>query len=291
MKLKKGLFSARLIRSGVVALLLLPVMFLQAQTIRIATYNMRNDNNSEDSAHGNGWKQRFPVISALIQFHDFDIFGTQECLYHQILDISKELPGYDYYGIGRDDGKHAGEHSEIFFKKDKFQMLAHGDFWLSQTPDKPSLGWDATCCNRICSWVYLQDKKSKKKFYVFNTHYDYQKDLARNESSKLILKEIKRIAGGQPVIFMGDLNGGNESGWYKTVANSGLLRDTYREAKDPYANNGSFNAFGKAVNSNEIIDHIFVTKQFTVGKWGILTDTYHGKYPSDHFPVLTVLKM
>ena len=252
---------------------------------------MRNDNNSEDSAHGNGWKQRFPVISALIQFHDFDIFGTQECLYHQILDISKELPGYDYYGIGRDDGKHAGEHSEIFFKKDKFQMLAHGDFWLSQTPDKPSLGWDATCCNRICSWVYLQDKKSKKKFYVFNTHYDYQKDLARNESSKLILKEIKRIAGGQPVIFMGDLNGGNESGWYKTVANSGLLRDTYREAKDPYANNGSFNAFGKAVNSNEIIDHIFVTKQFTVGKWGILTDTYHGKYPSDHFPVLTVLKM
>ena len=291
MKLKKGLFSARLIRSGVVALLLLPVMFLQAQTIRIATYNMRNDNNSEDSAHGNGWKQRFPVISALIQFHDFDIFGTQECLYHQILDISKELPGYDYYGIGRDDGKHAGEHSEIFFKKDKFQMLAHGDFWLSQTPDKPSLGWDATCCNRICSWIYLQDKKSKKKFYVFNTHYDYQKDLARNESSKLILKEIKRIAGGQPVIFMGDLNGGNESGWYKTVANSGLLRDTYREAKDPYANNGSFNAFGKAVNSNEIIDHIFVTKQFTVGKWGILTDTYHGKYPSDHFPVLTVLKM
>jgi endonuclease/exonuclease/phosphatase family metal-dependent hydrolase len=252
---------------------------------------MRNDNNSEDSAHGNGWKQRFPVISALIQFHDFDIFGTQECLYHQILDISKELPGYDYYGIGRDDGKHAGEHSEIFFKKDKFQMLAHGDFWLSQTPDKPSLGWDATCCNRICSWIYLQDKKSKKKFYVFNTHYDYQKDLARNESSKLILKEIKRIAGGQPVIFMGDLNGGNESGWYKTVANSGLLRDTYREAKDPYANNGSFNAFGKAVNSNEIIDHIFVTKQFTVGKWGILTDTYHGKYPSDHFPVLTVLKM
>ena len=291
MKLKKGLFSARLIRSGVVALLLLPVMFLQAQTIRIATYNMRNDNNSEDSAHGNGWKQRFPVISALIQFHDFDIFGTQECLYHQILDISKELPGYDYYGIGRDDGKHAGEHSEIFFKKDKFQMLAHGDFWLSQTPDKPSLGWDATCCNRICSWIYLQDKKSKKKFYVFNAHYDYQKDLARNESSKLILKEIKRIAGGQPVIFMGDLNGGNESGWYKTVANSGLLRDTYREAKDPYANNGSFNAFGKAVNSNEIIDHIFVTKQFTVGKWGILTDTYHGKYPSDHFPVLTVLKM
>jgi endonuclease/exonuclease/phosphatase family metal-dependent hydrolase len=282
MELKKPLF---------VALLLLGVISLKAQTIRVATYNMRNDNNSQDSTHGNGWKQRYPVISELIKFHDFDIFGTQELLYHQIMDLHKELPEYDYYGIGRDDGKQAGEFSEIFYKKDKFQMLAHGDFWLSETPEKPGLGWDATCCNRICSWVYLQDKKSKKKFYVFNTHYDYQKNLARNESSKLILKKIKSIAGSQPVIFMGDLNGGNETTWYAEVANSGILKDTYKEAKSPYAVNGSFNAFGGAVKSNEIIDHIFISKQFTVEKWGILTDTYHGKYPSDHFPILAVLKM
>jgi len=282
MKLKRLLF---------VALLMFCFSAMQAQTLNVATYNMRNDNNSEDSTHGNGWKQRYPVIASLIRFHDFDIFGTQECLYHQILDISKELPQYDYYGIGRDDGKHAGEHSEIFFKKDKFQMLGHGDFWLSQTPDKPSLGWDATCCNRICSWVYLKDKKSAKKFYVFNAHYDYQKDLARNESSKLILKEIKRIAGTQPVIFMGDLNGGNETSWYKTVANSGFLKDTYKEAKNPYGRNGSFNDFGSEINSDEIIDHIFISKQFSVLKWGILSDTYHGKYPSDHFPVMATLKM
>ena len=185
----------------------------------------------------------------------------------------------------------AGEFSEIFFKKDKFQMMAHGDFWLSETPDKPGLGWDATCCNRICSWVLLKDKKSGKKFYVFNTHYDYQKDLARNESSKLILKKIKEIAGTQPTIFMGDMNGGNESSWYKSVANSGFLKDTYKEAKNPYAVNGSFNAFGHAVKSDEIIDHIFITKQFNLEKWGILTDTYHGKYPSDHFPVMAQLKM
>jgi endonuclease/exonuclease/phosphatase family metal-dependent hydrolase len=251
---------------------------------------MRNDNNSEDSTHGNGWKQRFPVISEMIKFHDFDIFGTQELLYHQIQDLHSLLPGYAFYGIGRDDGKQAGEFSEIFFKKDKFQMLAHGDFWLSQTPEKPSLGWDATCCNRICSWVLLQDKQSKKKFYVFNTHYDYQKDLARNESSKLILQKIKMIAGDQPVILMGDLNGGNDSEWYKAIANSDTLKDTYKLAKNPYANNGSFNAFGRAIKSNEIIDHIFVSKQFKVEKWGILTDTYHGRYPSDHFPVLTVVK-
>ncbi|MEO8414299.1 MAG: endonuclease/exonuclease/phosphatase family protein [Ginsengibacter sp.] len=272
-------------------LLLFSVMYAQAQTINVATYNMRNDNNSDDSTHGNGWKQRAPVIASLVRFHDFDIFGTQEVMFHQVQDISKELPEYSYYGIGRDDGKHAGEHSEIFFKKDRFALLDHGDFWLSQTPDLPSLGWDATCCNRICSWVLLQDKKSKKKLYVFNTHYDYQKDLARTESSKLILQKITGIAGKNPVILMGDLNGGNDTEWYKSIANSGFLKDTYKAAQHPYANNGSFNGFGKTVSSNEIIDHIFISKQFTVQKWGILTDTYHGKYPSDHFPVVAELKM
>ena len=250
------------------ALLIFPVIFTKAQAIKVATYNMRNDNNSQDSMHGNGWKQRYPVITALIRFYDFDIFGTQECLYHQMQDISKEVPEYDYYGIGRDDGKHAGEHSEIFFKKEMFKLLDHGDFWLSQTPDTPSLGWDATCCNRICSWVHLLNKKTNKEFYVFNTHYDYQKDLARNESSKLILKKIMSIAGKNPVIFMGDLNGGNNSEWYKSIANSGFLKDTYKEANNPYANNGSFNGFGKTVTSDEIIDHIFVSKQFAVQKVG-----------------------
>lgn len=263
--------------------------YTDAQQMTVATYNMRNDNNKEDAMHGNGWKQRYPVIADLIRYHDFDIFGTQECLYHQLQDLLSKLPDYDYVGIGRDDGKQAGEYSAIFYKKDLFKVLDKGNFWLSETPDKPSLGWDATCCNRICSWAYLEDKKTHKKFYVFNSHYDYQKDLARNESSKLILKKIKAIAGDNPVICMGDLNGGNDSNWYKEIANSDILKDTYKMAEHPYANNGSFNGFGSNLNSDEIIDHIFVSKQFGVKKWAILTDTYHGKYPSDHFPVVTKL--
>ncbi|MGN6195802.1 MAG: endonuclease/exonuclease/phosphatase family protein [Ginsengibacter sp.] len=259
------------------------IMNTNAQNFVVGTYNLRYENNFDT---GNLWVDRAPVIEALIRFHDFDILGTQEGLIGMLNDLSKALPEYQRYGIGRDDGKDAGEHSAIFFKKDKFSLLKHGDFWLSQTPEKPSLGWDATCCNRICSWVYLQDKKSKKKFYVFNAHYDYQKDLARNESSKLILKEIKKIAGNEPVIFMGDLNGGNETQWYQAIANSGLLKDTFKEAKYPYANNPSFQDFGKEVDRTDVIDHIFVTKDFLVKRWGILSDTYHGKYPSDHFPVL-----
>jgi endonuclease/exonuclease/phosphatase family metal-dependent hydrolase len=224
-------------------------------------------------------------VSALIRFHDFDILGTQEGLQNQLEDISAALPEYQRYGIGRDDGKDKGEHSAIFFKKDKFRLLNKGDFWLSATPEKPSLGWDATCCNRICSWVHLQDIKSHKSFYVFNAHYDHEGKIARKESSKLILQKIKSIAGKAAVILTGDFNGGHDSSWYLQVANSGMMKDTYRQAKQPYAYNGSFNDFGKN-KSNEIIDHVFTSAAFKTDGWGILTDSYQQKFPSDHFPVL-----
>lgn len=262
----------------------------QAQDMKVASYNLRYDNKN-DSLNGNGWTQRSPAVIALIRFHDFDIFGTQEGLKNQLDDISNALPQYARYGRGRDDGIDKGEHSAIFYKKDEFTLLSRGDFWLSQTPDKPSLGWDATCCNRICSWVQLQHKKSGKKFFFFNVHYDHQGVVARKESSKLMLKKIKEIAGKSPVIFTGDFNGSTSTEWYQTIANSRILKDTYNEVKFPYANNASFNAFGKATQSNDIIDHIFVTDQFKAIKWGLLTDTYHGKFPSDHFPVMVELKL
>lgn len=262
----------------------------QAQDMKIASYNLRYDNKN-DSLKGNGWAERSPAVIALIRFHNFDIFGTQEGLKNQLDDISNALPQYARYGRGRDDGIDKGEHSAIFYKKDEFTLLSKGDFWLSQTPEKPSLGWDATCCNRICSWVQLQHKQSGKKFYFFNVHYDHQGVVARKESSKLILGRIKSIAGKSPVIFTGDFNGSPSTEWYQTIANSGMLKDTYNEVKFPYANNSSFNSFSYEGKSNIIIDHVFVSDQFKVIKWGLLTDTYHGKFPSDHFPVLVELKL
>ncbi|MEO6257653.1 MAG: endonuclease/exonuclease/phosphatase family protein [Ginsengibacter sp.] len=258
------------------------------QNLIIGSYNLRYDNPKDT---GNLWQDRRAAVIALIRFHEFDIFGTQEGLKNQIDDINSSLPYYSRSGVGRDDGKDKGEHSAIFYKNDRFELLKNGDFWLSETPDKPSLGWDAICCYRICSWVYLRDKKSGKKFFFFNVHYDHQGVVARKESSKLILEKIKNIAGNEAVIFTGDFNGAPNTEWYKTIANSTVLSDTYDHAKFPYANNGSFNAFGSRVESNEIIDHIFISKQFSAVRWGILTDTYHGKFPSDHFPVLTELSL
>ncbi|MCH5686831.1 hypothetical protein LWM68_22750 [Niabella sp. W65] len=168
--------------------------------------------------------------------------------------------------------------------------MLSGDFWLSETPGQPGKGWDVTCCNRICSWVYLEDKTTHKKFYVFNVHYDHQGIIARKESSKLILKKIPEIAGNNPVLLTCDLNGNRESEWYRRLATSGILTDVYTKVKFPYANNSSANGF-KTPRGNDVIDHIFMTKQFAASRWGILTDTYFGKFPSDHFPVLAEVEL
>ena len=193
-----------------VAMLLFSGIEIAAQEMRVATFNLRYA-NPKDS--GNLWADRVPVVAALIEFHDFDIFGTQEALPGQVNDLQNLLPGYSWYGVGRDDGKDKGEHSSIFFKKDKYQVINKGDFWLSQTPDKPSLGWDAICCFRICSWTKFKDTKTAKEFYFFNVHYDHQGVKAREESSKLMLPKINEIAGSAPVILTGDFNGSQTSSW------------------------------------------------------------------------------
>ena len=283
-KLLKGILG--------IVMILSMVKIAYAQKINVATYNIRYSiakNHKFDSVRGEDWTRRGPAIAALIRFHDFDIFGTQEGMPHQLDDLLSWLPEYRYTGVGRDDGKNAGEHAAIFYKSTTFTLLNHGDFWLSETPDKPSLGWDATCCNRICSWALFEHKPSGEQFYFFNTHFDHQGVVARKESSKLILQKIRTIAGKKPIILTGDLNGGQQSEWYYTLANSGLLRDTYHIVQHPYAPNGSFNGFGRSTKGNSIIDHIFISNHFGAFQWGMLTDTYHGKFPSDHFPVTTTI--
>ena len=269
-------------------LLLIIVSFsMSAQEITVATFNLRFDNPGD---LGNLWKDRAPAVASLIRFHGFDIFGTQEALINQLDDVSIALPEYSRYGKGRDDGKEGGEHSAIYFKTTRFKLLQSGDFWLSQHPDKPGLGWDATCCNRICSWLYLKDNKTGKKLYVFNVHFDHEGQIARVESGKLMLKMIEKIAGKENVILTGDFNGDRHSDWYLRLAGSGILRDSYQDVLHPYENNSSFNAFGKEVSGTGVIDHIFISKGLKAKRWGILTDTYRGKFPSDHFPVMATIR-
>ncbi|MFT3846688.1 MAG: endonuclease/exonuclease/phosphatase family protein [Lacibacter sp.] len=255
---------------------------IKSQHITVGTFNLRYDNANDT---GNLWKDRLPVVSSLIRFHAFDIVGTQEGLKNQLADLSASLPGFAYYGVGRDDARSGGEHSAIFYKTDKYSLIGSGDFWLSETPEKPGFGWDARN-NRICSWIQLKEKNTGNVFFVFNVHYDHRGVAARIESSKLIMTRIQVIAGKHPVILTGDFNGNHQSEWYRYIQGSGLLKDALTMATDPYINNGSFNSFKTNNPAKDIIDHIFLSEQFRVIRFGILTDTYHGKFPSDHYPVL-----
>lgn len=286
---------------------------LQAETMVVATFNIRNANGG-DSINGNGWGQRYPYIAQMVQFHGFEIFGTQEGKYHQLQDLKAAMPGYDYIGVGRDDGKQAGEFSAIFYKTDRFEVLEHGDFWLSPETDHPNKGWDAAL-PRICTWGKFKEKNSGFEFIYFNLHMDHIGVQARSESAKLILQKVKEQPSHIPVILSGDFNVDQTNESYALLNNSGVMRDAYEMADLRYAPNGTFNGFHPDRMTTSRIDHIFLSDDFQVLKYGILTDTYRtpvkesaekekngnfpkevsmqkyeARMPSDHFPVMIVVE-
>lgn len=251
-----------------------------SKTLNIATYNLRM-NNPGDGV--NAWANRKEQVKALIRFHEFDLFGTQEGFIGQLNDLG-EMSEYAFTGSGRDDGQQAGEHSAIFYRKDRFKLLENGDFWLSETPEKPGKGWDATCCNRICSWAKFRDMAAKKDFYFFSVHFDHQGVQARIESGKLMVKKITEIAGAAPVVCVGDFNSTPETEQIKTMKS--LLNDSYEvTVAEPYGPVGTFNSFNYNAPMKNRIDYIFVSDQIKVLKYGVLTDSYDQKFPSDHQPV------
>ena len=269
-----------------------------AQTINIASYNIRYENKS-DSLNGNGWGQRLSVITKLIQFHDFDIFGAQEVFYGQLNGMLSLMPEYGFIGVGRTDGEKSGECSPVFYKKGKFKLIQSGNFWLSETGDKPSVGWDAAL-PRICTWGKFQIKETGVCFWFFNLHMDHIGAKARLESSKLVLEKIKTMTGGEPVILTGDFNSDQTSDGYKQISSSGILQDSYEAAEVRYATNGTFNNFNPQQKTDIRIDHIFVSKGFRVMRYGVLTDTYWAetgkgsfvtRMSSDHFPVKVVVTL
>ncbi|AFK04463.1 Endonuclease/exonuclease/phosphatase [Emticicia oligotrophica DSM 17448] len=256
--------------------------FAQKKTpINVATYNLRLNVASDGI---NAWPNRKELVKALIKFHEFDIFGTQEGFRMQ-LDGIAELPEYAFTGNGRDDGKQGGEHSSIFYRKDRFKLIESGDFWLRETPETPGKGWDATCCNRICSWGKFKDLKTKKSFYFFNVHFDHQGVVARRESGKLMVKKIQEIAKDATVICTGDFNSTPETEQIQIMQT--LLNDTFQVTQNPpYGPVGTFNGFKFDAPLQNRIDYIFTSKNIDVLKYGVLTDSYEQRYPSDHQPVV-----
>lgn len=282
-------------------------------TMQVGSYNLRYENRG-DSLRGDGWGQRCPVMANQIIYHDFEIFGTQEGQHRGLEELKAMLPGYDYIGIGRVDGVEKGEYSAIFYKTDLFELLDHGDFWLSQTPGEPSIGWDASQ-HRICTWGHFKVKSAKQEFFYFNLHMDHIGVQARLESAKLVVSKIGEICKGEPVILTGDFNVDQTNPIYNVFVESGLLVDSYETCEIRYALNGTANGFNPNNFTTSRIDHIFVSPGTRVIRYGVLTDTYRTKTPeatqyengnfpkdisfqvwqartpSDHFPVKAIIQL
>ena len=246
---------------------------VSAQDLVVGSYNIRNS-NSGDTKNGNGWERRCPVICDQVEWVGFDVFGLQEVKHNQLEDMLAGLPDYDYEGVGRDDGKQAGEYSPIFYKKERFKKLEGGTFWISETPEKVGVkGWDAAL-PRICSYVHLQDKVTTKRFWFFNLHMDHIGVEARREGAKLIAKKITEMCGKEPAFVSGDFNVDQHNEAYRTIINTGVLEDSYELAEKKFATTGTFNSFDSNLFTESRIDHIFVTEHVTVNNYAVLTDGY-----------------
>lgn len=237
------------------------------------TYNIRYDNPHDGI---NSWSNRKEKVCNIILDNEIDIIGIQEGLYHQVRYLEESLDHYSYVGVGRDDGMQKGEFSAIFYKTDKFNILKSGTFWLSETPDTVSTGWDAAM-ERICTWAVFEATNSKDHLWVFNTHFDHIGDTARLESARLILQQISKLnKHTEAVILMGDFNASPSSPPIVNIISAGYNNATEKSLP-------TYNGF-KQQKTGTQIDFIFYKQLKKLSDSIILTND-KGLFPSDHFPV------
>lgn len=260
---------------------LLQVFIAPAQNLSVMTYNIRLDWGMDE----NRWDNRKELMVNQLKFVEPDILGIQEGLPHQVAYLDSALADYSYIGVGREDGQQKGEFSAIYYKK-SLKLLQGSTFWLSTTPEKPSVGWDAAL-PRVCTYGLFQST-DKRKFWVFNTHFDHMGVQARVESMKLILSQIKTLNKEKlPVILMGDLNVTPEEAPIAEMKK--VLRDSREIAKIIHGPDATFNNFAFTQTPQNRIDYIAVDDQVEVKKYAVLTDSFEQRYISDHFPVYCLL--
>lgn len=272
------------------ALLLLSTLLLAraGEPIRVATYNLRL-NIASDGA--NAWPHRKALVQTLIRREGWDLFGTQEGLPEQIADL-ETLGEFQRIGVGRDDGAGRGEHAAIFLRRARFELLRHGDFWLSETPDRPSKGWDGRCCHRMATWAELRDRQAPEagSFFVFNTHFDHEGHVARRESATLLLARVQALAGTAPTLVLGDFNStpGSEP---LQILSRALIDARGSSRTPPLGPEGTFNDFRTDRPARDRIDHIFHTPGITVLDYVVTEEVVQGRLASDHHPVAVRLRL
>ncbi len=259
----------------------------RGDAVRAMTYNIRLDIASDGP---NAWPHRKELVAALIRHEDPDVLGMQEVLLRQKQDLEQALPGYAIVGDGRDGGD-KGEFSPLAYRRERFELIDSGTFWLSETPSVPGKGWDAAY-PRIATWALLRDRTDGRLMRVINTHFDHVGRIARHQSALML---SNWLAMGEwsdlPTILMGDLNSGPEEDGYRLLAReeTGLRDARLVTSTPPYGPPGTFNAWKIDSNAPAPIDHIFLSGDWSASGYAVVTQHWGGRLPSDHYPVVVDL--
>ena len=256
----------------------------KSEGLKVMSYNIRYGSADDGT---NSWKYRWPATVEMLNDVKPDVFGVQEALDFQVEFISEMVRDYKGYGVGREDGKHDGEHMAIFWNKKTVKMMKSGTFWLSETPEKPSMGWDAACY-RTATWALMKDKKTGKKFYFVNTHLDHEGEEAQKNGLKLIVDRIASInPEGYPMVLTGDFNIIPEN---PGLVDLDKIMTSTRKIAKKTDSKGTFNGWRKD-REGGVIDYIYVSGFGEVVEYETITKKYADRsFVSDHYPIMSVLK-
>lgn len=257
--------------------------------LKVCQFNMRypvkNDGPQKDGSCV--WEKRAPLISSLFKYHEVDVCGSQELNKKQIDDLMADLKEYAVFGTAVVPDNEKCHNNVIFYRKDRLELLDSGVFWLSETPEKMSSGWDSQGRKRNTNWGKFRDKKSGKTFYLFSSHFDHIGKTARIEAAKLLAKKIAEIAKGETFFAMGDYNSTPDSAAIAEIKKSGFMFDSYEHSLTvPYGPYRTFNNYLPDGNIKTRIDYIFTSQDVAVKKYAVISDTNGRVYPSDHYPII-----
>ncbi len=260
-------------------------------SIQVMTFNIRLDTASDGA---NAWPKRKELVAELIRHEAPDILGMQEVLLGQKRYLEDQLPGYKLVGVGRDDGKDAGEFAPLAWRTDRFELVRHGTFWLSPTPDVPSTGWDAAL-PRVATWAILHDRVSGREIRMLNTHFDHVGVEARANSARLITDWVATGPGNNlPTVVLGDFNVTPASEPFMILTGDGqgkLVESGVSSKTGTYGPPGTFNGWRIDSAAAAPIDHVFVTRNISVASHATVTQHWSGRLPSDHYPVVVKLEL
>lgn len=265
-------------------MLVLPSMAGAQDTdgLKVMSYNIRQSGANDGT---NSWAYRYAATAEMLTDQKPDVMGLQEAMYDQIYFIEQNFKDYKRVGVGREDGKKKGEHMAVFWNRKTVSMLDWGTFWLSETPEEPSKGWDAECM-RTATWTLMKDKKTGRKFYFVNTHLDHVGKEARRNGLQLITDRIAALnKEGLPVVLAGDFNMKPHDVSMKPVD---AVMQSARKVAAKTDNTGTYNNWGK---SSEIIDYIYFSGFTSCVEYQTVTKRYADrKFVSDHYPVKAMLQ-